>query len=286
MSVGKRLRFEILKRDGFRCRYCGRSPMSSVLRVDHVVPVAGGGTDDPANLVTACHDCNAGKSDVPLDETISRSPTVEEMHEQARNLDGFREGCEALTLARQRLDEWLAGRWEWATGRVPRGRVLTRLRNVLEEHGEELLDDAVRALRDAKQHGTYGGACALEDPYRYFNGIVRGLVAERETNTLTVAARKIASEIEGWLASNDPGELVPGATAPRVSVWLHDLQAWASTARFIERDPDAAALSRAMEPLDAVIEALQSWTRSRQETVPVWCLDSWCGTLLRLRRQS
>lgn len=60
-----RQRFEILKRDGYRCRYCGRSGRLVQLEVDHVIPVAAGGTDDDENLVTACGDCNLGKSDRP-----------------------------------------------------------------------------------------------------------------------------------------------------------------------------------------------------------------------------
>jgi len=66
MSISKRLRFEIFKRDGFRCSYCGATPEISELRVDHVTPRAKGGSDDPDNLATSCHDCNAGKSDIPL----------------------------------------------------------------------------------------------------------------------------------------------------------------------------------------------------------------------------
>ena len=60
MSVTKRLRFEILSRDGFACVYCGAD--STQLHVDHVIPQALGGTDDPSNLATACADCNAGKA--------------------------------------------------------------------------------------------------------------------------------------------------------------------------------------------------------------------------------
>lgn len=59
------LKFDIWRRDGFRCRYCGKTALeeSVILEVDHVVPVAAGGTDEPANLVTACRDCNRGKGD-------------------------------------------------------------------------------------------------------------------------------------------------------------------------------------------------------------------------------
>ena len=64
--IGTRLRFEILKRDGFKCRYCGSPPRGKALHIDHVVPVALGGSNDPSNLVAACADCNLGKSSVPL----------------------------------------------------------------------------------------------------------------------------------------------------------------------------------------------------------------------------
>lgn len=70
MAVSKRLRFEILRRDGHTCRYCGRSAPEVTLTVDHVVPETLGGTDDPSNLVAACADCNSGKSSVPADAPL------------------------------------------------------------------------------------------------------------------------------------------------------------------------------------------------------------------------
>lgn len=66
MTISKRLRFEILRRDGFTCRYCGAEASESKLQIDHVVPVTFGGTDTPDNLVAACAECNSGKSSVPL----------------------------------------------------------------------------------------------------------------------------------------------------------------------------------------------------------------------------
>lgn len=75
MSVSTRLRFEVLKRDGFRCRYCGTTALESPLHVDHVIAQADGGGDDPTNLVAASASCNLGKSDKPLDRsTLSQSP--------------------------------------------------------------------------------------------------------------------------------------------------------------------------------------------------------------------
>lgn len=67
-NLSTRTRFEVLKRDGFTCQYCGRSPGEDgvKLHVDHVIAVAEGGTDAPVNLVAACAECNIGKSDKPL----------------------------------------------------------------------------------------------------------------------------------------------------------------------------------------------------------------------------
>lgn len=70
MAVSRRLRFEILRRDGHTCRYCGAKAPDVQLTVDHVVPIALGGGDDPSNLVTACQGCNAGKSSMPADAAM------------------------------------------------------------------------------------------------------------------------------------------------------------------------------------------------------------------------
>ena len=68
MTVSKRLRYEVFRRDGHRCIYCGAGSKEAKLTIDHVVPEALGGTDDVGNLVAACSDCNAGKSSVNADE--------------------------------------------------------------------------------------------------------------------------------------------------------------------------------------------------------------------------
>lgn len=62
MSVSKRLRYKILRRDQYTCRFCGASAPLVLLEIDHVVPRSEGGTDAPENLQVLCEDCNAGKS--------------------------------------------------------------------------------------------------------------------------------------------------------------------------------------------------------------------------------
>jgi HNH endonuclease/Homing endonuclease associated repeat len=59
-------RWAVLKRDNYRCSKCGASPSSDhsvELEVDHINPVAKGGTNDLVNLQTLCWSCNQGKKD-------------------------------------------------------------------------------------------------------------------------------------------------------------------------------------------------------------------------------
>lgn len=67
-----KLRFKILKRDNYTCRYCGQFAPNVRLEVDHIIPVSEGGTDEEDNLTTACWACNAGKSGLLLDEHVIR----------------------------------------------------------------------------------------------------------------------------------------------------------------------------------------------------------------------
>lgn len=64
-SLSMSARFHVLERDGFRCQYCGRGVpelrAGEELVVDHILPLAHGGTNDPSNLTTACSACNSGK---------------------------------------------------------------------------------------------------------------------------------------------------------------------------------------------------------------------------------
>lgn len=87
-SLGKKLRFEVFKRDEFTCSYCGAKPPTVVLQVDHVVPIFEGGTDAIENLTTSCFDCNSGKSRHALSvlpQTVrNRADLLAEREEQER----------------------------------------------------------------------------------------------------------------------------------------------------------------------------------------------------------
>jgi ATP adenylyltransferase len=55
------LRYEVLKRAGFRCELCGISADERAIEVDHIIPRKHGGEDDTTNLQALCFKCNANK---------------------------------------------------------------------------------------------------------------------------------------------------------------------------------------------------------------------------------
>lgn len=112
MAIGKRLRFEIFKRDGFRCRYCGANAVATLLHVDHVIAVAEGGGDDPENLVTACADCNLGKSSVSLGDSRLQNPQpTDAMLEHAEQMRAYLAAARELDEARDEIVQAVVNRW-------------------------------------------------------------------------------------------------------------------------------------------------------------------------------
>lgn len=108
-STGKKLRFEVFKRDGFICQYCGAHPPTVILVVDHIAPVADGGQTVIDNLVTACEPCNQGKGARPLisipESLSSKAERVAEAEEQIR---GYQQ------IMRSRADRIESETWEVA----------------------------------------------------------------------------------------------------------------------------------------------------------------------------
>lgn len=66
-TISTKTRFEVLKRDLFTCQYCYQKPPNVALEVDHLIPVSKGGDNTIDNLITACFNCNRGKSNVKLE---------------------------------------------------------------------------------------------------------------------------------------------------------------------------------------------------------------------------
>lgn len=89
-ALGKKVRFEVFKRDGFLCQYCGRKPPDAVLEIDHLVALANGGDDSEANLVTACVDCNRGKGARALEcAPMDLAQKAAQIHERREQVEAY-----------------------------------------------------------------------------------------------------------------------------------------------------------------------------------------------------
>ena len=101
-GLSKKVRFDVFKRDAFTCQYCGSTPPSVVLEVDHIHPVAHGGKNSTDNLITACFDCNRGKGAgllTTLPETINEKAAL--MAEKLEQMKAFQK----LVKSQKKLEE-------------------------------------------------------------------------------------------------------------------------------------------------------------------------------------
>lgn len=91
-NIPNKIRFEVFKRDSFTCQYCGEKSPDVVLQVDHIDPVSKGGTNNILNLITACFDCNSGKSN----RKLSDNSVIEKQRSQLEQLQERKEQLEML----------------------------------------------------------------------------------------------------------------------------------------------------------------------------------------------
>lgn len=187
MALSKRVRFEIFKRDGFTCQYCGQRPPEVVLEVDHIHPSSKGGSDDEINLITSCFDCNRGKSDKKLgdihprpDADVKYLETQQEIGEAKRYLSSQEE----LTKVRNQIKERLESLWiEYLT---PNYAPTDKQFNAwLAWHSPEDLDFAIRRASGKYQSGALQSSTVrmtCDSCIRYVSGILKSVAQEREAN--------------------------------------------------------------------------------------------------------
>lgn len=165
MAVSKRLRYEILRRDNHACRYCGAEAPDVKLTVDHVTPVALGGSDEPTNLVTACAPCNSGKS-----STTPDAPLIADVEEKAilwgRALALAIERREQGRESRRQLLAYFESEWLYrsdAPAPMDDDWPETVTRFYASGLDVEELDNAIDV--------SYGARIASENRWRYFCGV-------------------------------------------------------------------------------------------------------------------
>lgn len=169
-ALSVRVRFEVFKRDGFRCRYCGAGALDDPLEIDHVIPVSEDGTNDPANLVTACWACNSGKRDRGLDDSSLPSPIpAEALRAQADQIRAYLAVQREVLAARAEVHNFLFGRWEQWFGERPSNDWHRKIPSLLSRHSVDEIDRAMQATRGAD--GLHHSLAR----WRYFQAVLRGM---------------------------------------------------------------------------------------------------------------
>lgn len=156
--IPKSVRFEVFKRDMFTCQYCGRKAPEVVLEIDHIIPVAEGGTNDFVNLVTSCMDCNRGKGKKKLNDDsalIKQRKEMERMAERQEQAKMLALWKQSLVEADNELIEYLHDRWISMTGYELSDSGLRNLHAYYRRFGFELVDEAMeiavyKYFRDSK----------------------------------------------------------------------------------------------------------------------------------------
>jgi 5-methylcytosine-specific restriction endonuclease McrA len=184
--IGKRLRFEIFKRDGFTCQYCGGRPPAVVLQVDHVIAVSHGGTNEIENLITACFECNSGKSDRNLaDVPDSIKQKIARQRESSEQISEYYKFLEQARQERERVVGELGsywcdsivskserGQWTWSQDRKRSARRFLQSLNPNE-------------IRDAIDLAILRLAPSLDDDsaaWKYFCGICWSKIRESRSD--------------------------------------------------------------------------------------------------------
>jgi hypothetical protein len=191
MAVSRRLRYEILRRDNHVCRYCGVAAPDVPLTVDHVVPVALGGTDDPTNLVAACQPCNAGKSSSSPDAPLVADVAADALRwSQAMYWVAFHFETELLSRQGYRMHvDHVWSEWTYGPQKLPVPRPIDWQdsvdRFVIAGMTEQLLTEAIRKAMAATN-------VSPDSTWRYFCGI-----AWRQIKEMQEVAREVVTIEDG-----------------------------------------------------------------------------------------
>lgn len=187
MTVSKHLRFEIPRRDNFQCRYCGGAAPDVALTVDHVIPVALGGTDEASNLVSACQPCNSGKSATPPD-----APLVEDVSRRALDWAAAMEYAAAERRSNRGLREDAKVQFEthWQGYRLPGYQ--SRYHETLPAGWQGTIDQVLDAGLDAADLielvDVAMGSSNVREKWRYFCGCCWRRVRETQSRAAELLA--------------------------------------------------------------------------------------------------
>jgi 5-methylcytosine-specific restriction enzyme A len=61
ISIPLEVKKYVFERDKYQCQSCGKTHLEIELTIDHIIPLAKGGSNDISNLQSLCRTCNQQK---------------------------------------------------------------------------------------------------------------------------------------------------------------------------------------------------------------------------------
>jgi len=114
-AIPKKMRFEVFKRDSFKCQYCGKSAPEVILHADHINPVYEGGRNTLTNLITSCEACNLGKGKRKLSDNTAvekQKAQLDELNERRIQLEMMMKWREGLNEIEDTKLKYVREKWE------------------------------------------------------------------------------------------------------------------------------------------------------------------------------
>ena len=113
-AISKKIRFEIFKRDSFKCQYCGKSAPDAILHIDHIIPVAEGGKKSyKANLITMYQLQSEARAQCPCDNSV-----VEKQKRQLEEINERREQLKLMCKWREELSKFEEEKLDYIDNRI------------------------------------------------------------------------------------------------------------------------------------------------------------------------
>jgi hypothetical protein len=178
-NPSKRLRFEVFKRDGFTCQYCGSQPPETVLVCDHIDPVVNGGKTTIDNLITACEPCNQGKGGRVLTARAIRPDAdllLLEVQQELAELQRFQAAEKQRDEILNQLALDLQDRWMDITGDdyPPNTSVFVQM---LRKYSPEIVHDSVLVTAKREADGMFR---RVDDAIPYLWGVAKRISSRLE----------------------------------------------------------------------------------------------------------
>ena len=224
-GISKGLRFEVFKRDGFTCQYCGRKSPDVILEVDHINPVKNGGKNNILNLITSCKDCNRGKGA----KLLSNNQTLERQRKQLEELNERRQQLKMMLEWKTELDNFENEQADVIDNLISEntGRCLSdvgreNVKKYIKKYGFEEVMEVTKISLKQYFKGTTESAgqvidyipkiCAVrkrqkDDPWEYKRYYIKGILRNRMTiyndKRLAIMLKNIVTDKETYETISD-----------------------------------------------------------------------------------